>query len=103
MLACAALSGCTPKQDPATAPLEGDSKRARRLPNPVADSGQDAAELQQAVAFWDGGRSERQVEGADPDPRRYLLLDLGEEWTPYILTEASSPDEEPKPNQYRAT
>jgi hypothetical protein len=55
------------------------------------------------VAFWSAGKSERQVDAAKADTQGHLLLDLGEEWTPYILTEASSPDEEPKPSQYRAT
>ena len=55
------------------------------------------------VAFWSAGKSERQVDAAKADTQGHLLLDLGEEWTPYILTEASSADEEPKPSQYRAT
>lgn len=103
ILVCAAVVGCTPKQDPATAPLEGDSKRARRLPTPVADASEEPEVLEQPVAFWDEGRIERQVDGAKADTEGYLLLDLGEEWTPYILTEASSADEEPLPHEYRPT
>jgi len=59
--------------------------------------------MEAPVAFWSAGKSERQVDAAKADTQGNLLLDLGEEWTPYILTEASSPDEEPKPSQYRET
>ena len=103
IFACAAVAGCTPKQDPATAPIEGDSKRARRLPAPVADAMDEPEVLEQPVAFWDQGRSEGQVDGAKAATEGYLLLDLGEEWTPYILTESSAPDEEPLPHEYRPT
>ncbi|MFW5920527.1 MAG: hypothetical protein ACOCUS_01705, partial [Polyangiales bacterium] len=33
----------------------------------------------------------------------YLVLDLGDEWTPYIFTERGSADEEPVPHTYRDT
>ncbi len=55
------------------------------------------------VAYWREGESSAQVDAAKADQEGHLLLDLGEEWTPYILSEASSLDEEPKPNQYRET
>jgi hypothetical protein len=103
LFVCATVFGCTPKQDPATAPLEGEPERARRLPQPVADGAPKPEVLDQPVSFWQGGRSDRQVDAAKADSRGYLLLDLGEEWTPYILTESSSPDEELKPSAYRAT
>ncbi len=59
--------------------------------------------MQDPVAFWTGGQPTGQVDAAEADTEGHLLLDLGEEWTPYILSEASSSDEEPKPNQYRPT
>jgi hypothetical protein len=102
-LASAVVVGCASKQDPAAATLEGDTKRARRLPTPVADATPEREVLDEPVAFWESGRGDTQVDAAKADESGYLLLDLGEEWTPYILTEASSLDEEPKPNQYRPT
>ena len=101
ILACAAFYGCAPKQDSATAPVEGEGRRGKRLPKPVAETEPEV--LQDPVAFWREGKTEGQVDAAKADTRGYLLLDLGEDWTPYILSEASSPDEEPKPNQYRST
>jgi hypothetical protein len=101
ILTCAAFYGCASQQDPSTAPREGDAKRSKRLPQPVAEG--EPESMAAPVAFWSAGKSERQVDAAKADTQGHLLLDLGEEWTPYILTEASSPDEEPKPSQYRAT
>jgi hypothetical protein len=101
ILACAAFYGCASKQDSATAPVEGEGRRARRLPKPVAETEPEV--LQDPVAFWREGQNQRQVDAAKADAQGYLLLDLGEEWTPYILSESSSADEEPKPNQYRET
>jgi len=101
ILACGAFYGCASKQDPSTAPREGDAKRSKRLPKPVAEGEPEV--MQDPVAFWAGGRSDGQVDAARADAQGNLLLDLGEEWTPYILTEASSPEEEPKPSEYRST
>ncbi len=59
--------------------------------------------LEAPVAFWKDGKVQGEVDAAKADEEGHLLLDLGEDWTPYILTEATSPDEESKPNAYRAT
>ena len=101
ILACTAFYGCTPKQDPTTAPIEGGTKRSKRLPNPVAESKPEP--LEDPVDLWKEGKPTTRVDGATAEEQGYVLLDLGEDWTPFILTEASSPNEEPKPNEYRAT
>jgi hypothetical protein len=70
----------------------------------VAEAPQEALEVvRDPVPFWKDGQLQGEVDGAKAQEQGYLLLDLGEDWTPYILTERSSPDEEPKPNAYRAT
>jgi lipoprotein-anchoring transpeptidase ErfK/SrfK len=53
--------------------------------------------------LWQDGKPQGEVDGAKAAEQQHLLLDLGEDWTPYILTESSSPDEEPKPSEYRST
>jgi hypothetical protein len=63
--------------------MEGDTKRARRLPKPKAEAKPEA--MRDPVAFWTGGQSTGQVDAAEADTEEHLLLDLGEEWTPYIL------------------
>ena len=48
-------------------------------------------------------RLEGQVDAAKADEEGNLLLNLGEEWTPYILTEATSDQELGKTSEYRST
>jgi hypothetical protein len=55
------------------------------------------------VAFWKDGKAEGQVDGAKADEEGNLLLDLGEDWAPYILTEATGPDGQLKTSEYRST
>ncbi|MGB8332382.1 MAG: L,D-transpeptidase [Polyangiales bacterium] len=101
ILACAVVCGCTPKQDPATARLEQAAD-----PEPTSDSADPNGTplvLREPVVLWQDGKPQGQVDAAKADAQRRLLLDLGEDWTPYIFTEASSPDEAPKPSEYRAT
>ncbi len=69
-----------------------------------AEVAEEAPEpLEAPVAHWKDGEAHGEVDAAKADSTGHLLLDLGEEWTPYILTERSSPDEEPKHNSYRST
>ena len=100
ILACAVFYGCTPKQDPATAPSQSDAR-----PAPTSDSVAEAPPvvLEAPVAFWKDGKLEGQVDAAKADEEGNLLLNLGEEWTPYILTEATSDQELGKTSEYRST
>ena len=59
--------------------------------------------LEAPVAFWKDGKLEGQVDAAKADEEGNLLLNLGEEWTPYILTEATSDQELGKTSEYRST
>jgi len=83
-----------------TAPLESDAKPA---PTSARRGAAPPPVLEVPVAFWKDGKAQGEVDATKADEQGHLLLDLGEDWTPYILTERSSPDEEPKPNQYRQT
>jgi len=98
ILACAALCGCTPKQDPAQASGEQET---RTVPTPTDEA--PRVVLETPVPFWKDGSAQGQVDAARADVDGRLLLDLGEDWTPYIFTDSSSPDEEPKPMAYRPT
>jgi len=102
ILACAAVCGCTPKQERAQAP---EPAEAPAKSEPAADEREEAPEivLESPVPFWKGGASERPVDAATAESEGYLLLDLGEDWTPFIFTDAASPDEERKPMSYRDT
>ncbi len=62
-----------------------------------------APQLNQPVPVWTEGEKRDPVEAVEADASGYLLLDLGEHWTPYLFTERGGPDEEPVPNAYRET
>ncbi len=62
-----------------------------------------APQLDQPVPVWIEGETRDPVEAAEADASGYLLIDLGEHWTPYLFTERGGPDEEPVPNAYRET
>ena len=99
ILGCVVFYGCTPKQDPVTAPLESDAK-----PMPTsARSGSPPIVLEAPVPFWKDGRAQGQVDAAKADEEGRLLFDLGEDWTPYILTRGSGAEGEPEPSEYRET
>jgi hypothetical protein len=54
--------------------------------------------LHDPVAMWKDGHVSGEVEaGAEG----VLVIDLGDDWTPYIFSERASPSEEPVPNFYR--
>jgi hypothetical protein len=59
--------------------------------------------LEAPVDFWKDGKTEGAVDAAKADEEGHLLLDLGEDWTPYILTEATSDEEQSKTSEYRST
>ncbi len=55
------------------------------------------------VPLWKDGQPAGEIDLARPHDARIVVLDLGEEWSPYIFTERSSPDEQLVPQSYRAT
>lgn len=80
-----------------------DSQPAPTAAPPPAAPAAPAVVLEAPVVFWKDGQAQGEVDAAKADEEGHLLLNLGEDWTPYLFTETSSPDEEPKPNAYRAT
>lgn len=99
VLGCVVFYGCTPKQGPVTAPVESEAQpeqtaAPRKEAEPVV--------LEDPVPLWKDGKAQGQVDAATADEDGHLLLDLGEDWTPYILTEGSG-DDVPKPSEYRET
>jgi hypothetical protein len=99
ILVCAAFYGCASKTDPATAPREGDPTSEPAPAEPTAPP----VVLEAPIAFWDDGRTQGEVDAVKAHTDGNLLLDLGEDWTPYILTEANSPEELGQTSEYRET
>ena len=83
--------GAAEQQVPEETPAEG--RRVDSRPPP----------MHQPVALWEEGRTERNVDAADAAAQGYIILDLGEEWTPYLFTTRGNAAEEPLPNAYRET
>jgi hypothetical protein len=55
------------------------------------------------VPLWVDGRPVRDVDAAHAREQRRVLLDLGDDWTPYLFTERGSEAEPPVRNSYRQT
>ncbi len=70
-----------PEPTPAPEPVE--------VPQPV---------LRTPLPYWTDGESQGEVEGETADDDGYMILDLGEAWTPYLFTDAPG-----MPNAYRST
>ena len=98
ILGCAGICACTPKQD---APAHPPESEAASAPTPTEDA--PRVVLESPVAFWKDGATRGEVDAAKADVNGHLLLDLGEDWTPYLFTTSSGPDQEPKPMAYRDT
>jgi hypothetical protein len=102
--ALSVLSGCQHAGKVGGPPPAADSAASSTnvAPKPVADPvvGKPMAE---PVPFWDHGKAAREIDAAGKLDQGIVLLDLGEEWAPYILTERSRPGDEPVPHTYRST
>lgn len=59
--------------------------------------------MTQPVPLYEGGTTEREVDAATAAEHGYVLLDLGESWTPYIFTEQANPEEARVEHAYRET
>ncbi|MBV9949091.1 MAG: hypothetical protein JOZ69_19740, partial [Myxococcales bacterium] len=87
-LACAGVR--PPSQREAT--LDGGSQESRPL---AQESAPAQPRSSQTVPLWRDGKPAGEVDLARPHDARIVVLDLGEDWTPYIFTERSSPDDPP--------
>ena len=114
----AALSGCPDPgepQDVAAAEEQGAaSGKEQAEPSPAAPAEHEMRAapgahdtrpppMKQPVPLWEKGRTERMIDAATAWAEGYVVLDLGEAWTPYLFTERASEDEEPVPHPYRET
>lgn len=80
---------------------------ARSAPTPPAEPPKphppELPKLTQPVALWQHGKVVREIDGALAAEQGYVLLDLGESWTPYLFTDGVASDGRPLPNTYRPT
>ena len=107
---CAAwllLVGCGGDSAPKEASGTGDQESAAPQ-QPAKKSAKDKQvqtepPLEQPVPLWEGGKVVRQIEGASAADEGYLIIDLGEAFTPYLFTEAPNAEGEMLTNAYRET
>ncbi len=99
------LAGCPQERASAPAPKveapEPVEPAPAPAPAPVPAPAPAAPAFAQPVAFWEHGKSERQIDAADPGAHGALVLDLGEAWTPYLFTDGETAEGRPLPNAYR--
>ncbi|MEM9071635.1 MAG: hypothetical protein AAGE52_24215 [Myxococcota bacterium] len=60
-------------------------------------------QLEDPVPLWENGRVVREIEAGSARDEGYLLVDLGEDWTPYLFSERDRVTHERIPNAYRPT
>ena len=105
-----AVGGCRPDSD-----SQGDADQAPDVSKEV-DKGSTKPplkvkkahqppppEMVDPVPFWEGGKTTRKVDAAAAALHGYLVLDLGEAWTPYLFTEAEDGEGNLLTNHYRKT
>jgi hypothetical protein len=95
ILFAALVSGC-----------EGVKKPVARKAPTVAKPTEKPAEVKpppmlQPVPLWKEGKVDKEVDAATAGLHGFLVLDLGEAWTPYVFTDGQKPDGTPAPNGYR--
>lgn len=102
LVGCGRLEMDPPPPVAPLAPIEAPTP-ADAIEEPPASIDARPPPMAQPVAFYEGGATEREIDAATARDDGYVLLDLGEAWTPYLFTERRRPDEELVPHAYRET
>lgn len=93
---------CGPKDEPAPTPVPTPTPAPAAETTPTAPA-QPLPELHDPVDVWEDGHVVRTLEAHQAEAEGYFVLDLGDDWVPYILSENDGPDEPRVPNPYRPT
>lgn len=94
---CALLTACGTERPAQPTPPEVTTEEVtERAPDPPVPP-----TMHQPVPFFEEGRIARTVDAAAD--RSVLVLDLGDEWTPYLFTESDGPGQPTFPHPYRPT
>jgi hypothetical protein len=98
-LFCAACAVVPPA---AKTDLAADAPR-RESAQPKAVAEAPKPKLAQPGSVWKDGKVTGEVDLAQPRATGEIVLDLGEDWVPYIFTERTNATDEKIPQSYRAT
>lgn len=85
------------------AAVEPEVVETPETPEVVEDVPEPEIRLTDPVPLWENGQITREIEAGTAADEGYLLLDLGEEWTPYLFSERDRETNERIPNSYRPT
>lgn len=94
---------------PAEAPPRSDSQGEGRAREGESGGGEPEVTdsrpppMAQPIPLWENGASGEMVDAATAREHGYVVVDLGEEWTPYLFTTRGNASEVETPNAYRAT
>lgn len=104
VLSLVALGACT-EGIGASEPDEPAPVEPVREPDPEPQERVDSRPppMHEPVPLWEGGQTIRQVDARDASESGYIVVDLGEDWTPYLFSERDNREAEVFPNGYRAT
>ena len=87
----------TGKHEIAVEPKVDEAGAAARV-----EQGEPPRPLHQPIPLWKSGKISGEIDADAPAPGQ-IVLDLGEDWVPYIFTERSLPTDERTPQSYRST
>ncbi|MCG8556573.1 MAG: hypothetical protein MJD61_14975 [Proteobacteria bacterium] len=100
LLGSGPLHGCDKRRPaaPAAPPETTSDPRAQgrevdQRPPPMA----------QPVPLWEAGKQQKTIDAATASANGYMVLDLGDEWTPYLFTDGADSEGGPAPSSYRKT
>ncbi len=82
-------------------PVEGQTPSP--TPNPTTEIDSRPPLMHQPVPLYEGGVVTRQIDAATARAEGFVVVDLGEVWTPYIFSERANEAEAAVPNTYRTT
>ena len=69
------------------AAVEPEVVETTETPEVVEEVPEPEIRLTDPVPLWENGQITREIEAGTAADEGYLLLDLGEEWTPYLFSE----------------
>ncbi|RLB54911.1 MAG: hypothetical protein DRJ42_07745 [Deltaproteobacteria bacterium] len=101
----ATVVGCDDPTAGALGPAEGTTPVVAPEPEPAPVERVDSRPppMDRPVDHWTGGELAGQVDAAGASGRAQVLLDLGDDWTPYIFSERGNESEPVVENTYRET
>ncbi len=94
----AVLAGCT-DDPPPPAPVAAPTPPTTPDPTPPPPG----TPMVDPIPLWRDGAAAGEVDAPRAASEGYLVLELGDDWTPYIFSEQTRPEDAPIPNTYRAT